>query len=63
MKQELLLYLPVVRFINTTSNADVQKELSREEYDNDIRIWKEVFVRSQNSHRQRDKKHTNSQPE
>jgi hypothetical protein len=35
MKQELLLYLLVVRFIKTTSNADVKKELSRGEYNND----------------------------
>jgi hypothetical protein len=35
MTQEFLLYLLVVRFINTTSNADVKKELSREGYNND----------------------------
>jgi len=35
MKQDLLLYLLVVRFINTTSNADVKKELSSGGYHND----------------------------
>jgi hypothetical protein len=35
MKEELLLYLLVVKFINTTFNADVKKELSRGEYTND----------------------------
>jgi hypothetical protein len=36
----LLLYLLVVRFINTTSNADVKKELSREEYNMEGNICK-----------------------